>query len=212
MAAIVDAVRVLVADDDPTVRLILAERLASWGFDVVTVEDGVAALEALRGPNAPSIALLDWMMPEMNGPEVCRRISSSAMSMGRYLILLTARGGAANVAEGLNSGADDFITKPCDDRELRARLCVAARVVRLENQLHERVAELQEALANVERLEALLPICSYCHSVRHDDDYWQRLDQYVARYGVTFSHGICPSCFETHMEPQLASLEAGEPG
>ena len=208
MSDVVDAVRVLVADDDPTVRSVLSTRLEKWGFGVVTAEDGAQALDVLQATDGPSIGLLDWMMPELSGPDVCRRISAGAHATGRYLILLTARGGAANVAQGLSSGADDFIVKPCDDRELRARLCVAARVVRLESQLHERVRQLEGALANVKQLEALLPICSYCHSVRQDDNYWQRLDHYVQRHGMTFSHGICPSCFETHMEPQLERLKA----
>lgn len=212
MSDVVDAVRVLVADDDPSVRVVLSTRLATWGFDVVTAEDGAEALELLQAPGGPSIGLLDWMMPELSGPDVCRRISAGPVAASRYLILLTARGGAANVAQGLNSGADDFIVKPCDDRELRARLGVAARVVRLESQLHERVRQLEEALADVKQLEELLPICSYCHSVRQDNDYWQRLDHYVASHGMTFSHGICPSCFQTHVEPQLERLEGAMGG
>ncbi len=208
MSRIEDAVRVLVADDDPTVRVILSAQLQEWGFDVVTVDDGEQALEALRAPDAPTIALLDWMMPGLSGPEVCRRISAGPNAAGRYLIMVTSKNGGADVAEGLDSGADDFISKPCDARELRARLGVAVRVARLENQLIERVAELEEALDNVEQLKSLIPICSYCHNVRQDDDYWQRLDHYIARHGLLVSHTICPSCFETHVEPELQAAGA----
>jgi hypothetical protein len=82
-------------------------------------------------------------------------------------------------------------------------------VVRLEQQLHKRVGELQVALADVDQLKGLLPICSYCHHVQQGEDYWQRLDQYIGEHTeVQFSHGICPQCYETHMQPQLDALKA----
>jgi sigma-B regulation protein RsbU (phosphoserine phosphatase) len=201
--------RVLIADDDPVARCLVEAQLRRWGYDVSTVGNGPDALRALLVRGGPRIALLDWMMPELDGLEICRQVRAHPCREVRYLILLTSHGGPESVAEGLEAGADDFITKPFDARELRARLGVAARVAKLEDQLHERVCELQEALANVERLQGLLPICSYCHSVRPDENYWQRLDQYVAEHAdVTFSHGICPQCFETHMQPELDKIGA----
>lgn len=200
--------RILVADDDPVARLVVSSRLTKWGYGVVTAEDGTSALAVLTRPGAPRIALIDWMMPGLDGPDVCRRLRASASGTSTYVLLLTAREGSASVAEGLDAGANDYLTKPFDDRELRARLGVAARVVNLEDQLQARVTELQHALDSVARLEELLPICSYCHSVRQDDDYWQRLDQYVGQRGVKFSHSICPHCFEKHVEPQLEAMEA----
>jgi DNA-binding response OmpR family regulator len=204
--------KVLLADDDPIARAIAGARLVEWGYEVQAVEDGNAALRALREPLGPRIGLLDWSMPGLDGPEVCRALRADPHTANAFLILLTARDAASDIAEALESGANDFLTKPFDPRELRARLGVAARVVGLEDQLRQRVDELQKSAAAIARLEGLLPICAYCHSVRQGENYWQRLDLYVAEHGVTLSHGICPQCYETHMRPQLEAMEAGTPG
>ena len=199
--------RVLVADDDDSARRLLEAFLPQWGYEVQSVADGAAAWQVLRGPHAPRLALLDWKMPGLDGPEVCRRVRAAHPEGPRYLVLLTAQASAGNLIEGLEAGADDFVTKPFDHRELRARLGVGSRVVRLENELQDRVVELQHALANVDRLKGLLPICSYCHAIQQDEVYWQRLDQYIMEHTeVKFSHGICPQCYETHLQPQLDAL------
>jgi response regulator RpfG family c-di-GMP phosphodiesterase len=113
-----------------------------------------------------------------------------------YLVLLTARESPGDLVTGLDAGADDYITKPFDAEELRARVQVGVRVLNLQERLAERVEELQAALANVKQLRGLLPICSYCKRIRGDDQYWQQLEGYIAAHSdAQFSHGICPTCY-----------------
>jgi response regulator RpfG family c-di-GMP phosphodiesterase len=138
------------------------------------------------------------MMPEMDGPEVCRRVRADLPLANMYLMLLTARESRGDLVTGLNAGADDYITKPFDTDELRARVQVGVRVLTLQNSLAERVGELQAALSKVKQLRGLLPICSYCKRIRGDDQYWQQLEGYIAEHSdAQFSHGICPTCYAT---------------
>jgi response regulator RpfG family c-di-GMP phosphodiesterase len=144
------------------------------------------------------------MMPEMDGTEICRRLRTESGLPPIYLILLTARGGKENLVEGLNAGADDFITKPFDREELRARLQVGERTIALQRTLADRVRELQEALSRVKVLQGLLPICSYCKKIRNDGDYWERVEDYISEHtDAQFSHGICPDCYEKVVKPDF---------
>ncbi len=176
----------------------------NWGFTVVTAEDGEEALSILESDDAPPLAILDWMMPKMDGVEVCARVREHANRPYIYLVLLTARSQKEEIAAGLQAGADDYVIKPFDPDELRARLTVGQRVVLLERMLARKVADLESALSDVKKLKELLPICMYCKSVRDDQDYWHAIDEYIhLETGTDFSHGICPDC--------MAKLEAGEP-
>jgi len=200
-------VRVLIADDEATTRHLIQATLGHWGFEVLVAEEGDGALSILEGSNPPEIALLDWVMPGVDGLEVCRRMRAAQLSAPTYLILITARGGLENVVQGLEAGADDYVTKPFDPRELRARLHAGARVVQLQKALLERNQALEEALKRVKLLQGLLPICSYCKKIRNDRNYWEQVDAYVASHSeAQFSHGVCPDCFEVHLKPQLERL------
>ena len=188
--------RALVADDDRVTAEILSRTLKRWDFDVATVGDGARALAYLRAATVPTLAILDWMMPELDGPEVCRRVRRDLPLANMYLVLLTARESPGDLVMGLDAGADDYITKPFDAEELRARVQVGVRVLALQERLAERVAELQAALVNVKQLHGLLPICSYCKRIRGDDQYWQQVEGYIAAHSdAQFSHGICPTCY-----------------
>jgi DNA-binding response OmpR family regulator len=177
---------------------ILSRTLARWDFQVTVVGNGAAAWDDLRTTTAPTLAVLDWMMPEMDGPEVCRRVRAELPFANMYLVLLTARESRGDLVIGLNAGADDYVTKPFDTEELRARVQVGVRVLTLQKSLAERVDELQQALTNVKQLRGLLPICSYCKRIRGDDQYWQQLEGYIAEHSdAQFSHGICPTCYAT---------------
>jgi sigma-B regulation protein RsbU (phosphoserine phosphatase) len=189
-------VRALVADDDRVTAEILSRTLGRWEFEVTVVGDGAAAWNYLRAATMPTLAVLDWMMPEMDGPEVCRRVRADLPLANMYLMLLTARESRGDLVTGLNAGADDYVTKPFDTDELRARVQVGVRVLTLQNSLAERVGELQAALSKVKQLRGLLPICSYCKRIRGDDQYWQQLEGYIAEHSdAQFSHGICPTCY-----------------
>jgi DNA-binding response OmpR family regulator len=192
--------RVLVADDDRTATMILSRSLSAWGLEVTVVDDGVKAWDAINVPNPPSLAILDWMMPSLDGVELCRRVRATEATAHLYVMLLTSRSGRGDLVSGLEAGADDYLIKPFDVEELRARVHVGMRVAKLQEHLNARVAELQEALASVKQLSGLLPICSYCKRIRSDKDYWEQVDSYVAHHSdAQFSHGICPSCYDRVM-------------
>jgi sigma-B regulation protein RsbU (phosphoserine phosphatase) len=141
------AMKVLIADDDLVGRAILEHALRQWRYEVVNVRDGLAAWELLQQADAPPIAILDWMMPELDGPELCRRVRTLQRTTPVYLILLTSKTLKRDVVRGLEHGADDFIAKPFDVGELRSRLKVGERVIARHQQLFDRVRELEAALA-----------------------------------------------------------------
>jgi phosphoserine phosphatase RsbU/P len=200
-------VKVLIADDEAVCRRILESTLSEGDFEVTVVTDGLAAWGAFQDPNPPALAILDWMMPGMDGVELCRRIRQKPSGLPPYLIVLTARSDKEDVVLGLNSGADDYIVKPFSRSELRARLQVGVRIFELQRSLAARVAELEEALGCVKRLQGLLPICSYCKKIRNDRNYWQQLENYIGEHSeAQFSHGICPECFEKFARPELEKL------
>lgn len=189
--------RILLADDDERARRLLDHYLRSWGYEVIAAADGLAALAILTGDNPPPIALVDWMMPGMEGNEICQRIRDQNIQPYIYLILLTAITEKEAVTAGLEAGADDYLTKPCDLNELRARLNVGERVLSLQNMLANQVAALRESLDQVRQLKDLLPICAWCKRVRDDRDYWHNIEEYVHQHtGTDFTHGICPECSE----------------
>jgi DNA-binding response OmpR family regulator len=198
---------VLVADDDAVIRHALRTHLERWAYQAVVCRDGLEARAVLHGPAPPPLAILDWQMPGVDGPALCRELRATPALSGTYVILLTGNRNREDVISGLESGADDYVTKPCDWSELRARLTIGTRIVGLQQTLARRVTELQDALANVRRLHGLLPICAYCKRVRDDHDYWQQIEQYVTEHSeAQFSHGICPPCMQTH----FGSLEPVE--
>ncbi len=189
--------RVLAAEDDPASRLILAAALRKAGHEVTLVSTGTDAWEVLRGDDPPPLVILDWMMPGMDGVEICLRLRARQPPRPTYVLLVTARAGREDVVAGLDAGADDYIVKPFDVEELRARVRVGVRVLDLQAALRLRIAELEEASSHVKQLRGLLPICSYCKKVRNDRDYWEQIETFVTRYSdARFSHGICPDCYE----------------
>ncbi len=200
--------RILVAEDEMVSRHILEVSLRRWGYEVIAVEDGTRAWEVLQGEEAPQVAILDWLMPGMDGIEICRQIRKGPGTRPIYVILLTARSGLEDKIHGLQSGADDYITKPFDREELRARVQVGLRVLELQGALAQRVRELEEALSRVQQLQGLLPICSYCKKIRNDRNYWQQVEGYISEHsGAQFSHGICPECYVRYVQPELDRLQ-----
>ncbi len=136
--------RVLIADDDATSRLVLTGVLQKCGFEVVVTKDGTEAWEAMRRADAPMLAILDWMMPGLAGVDVCRRIRNLSSRQRPYLVILTSRGEKTDIVAGLEAGADDYLAKPFDPGELRARIDVGRRMIDLE----ARLLEANDALAH----------------------------------------------------------------
>ena len=187
--------KLLIADDDPVSRRLLQAALLKWGYDVLATTNGADAWKTMECTEAPSLLILDWLMPGMDGVEICRKVRGSSQHQSAYVILLTSRGSKEDVVAGLEAGADDYVTKPFDHGELRARVQVGSRVLELQSALADRVRELEEAMASVKTLQGLLPICCYCKKIRDDGNYWHRVESYIGEHAnVRFSHGICPEC------------------
>jgi sigma-B regulation protein RsbU (phosphoserine phosphatase) len=202
--------KILVAEDELVSRHMLEYSLRRWGYEVTAVEDGTKAWKVLQNELAPQVAILDWQMPGMDGTEICRLIRNNPRTRAIYVVLLTARSGREDKIRGLLSGADDYITKPFDREELRARVQVGMRVLELQGALAQRIQELEEALSRVSLLQGLLPICSYCKKIRNDGNYWQQVEGYISEHSeVQFSHGICPECYTMFVQPQLDRIQAG---
>src|SRR5688572_16197675 len=186
---------VLVADDDRLMREVVAAALE--GRDLQVVTDGDAAWAALQASNAPRIAVLDWTMPGLTGPDVCRRVRATPTPIAPYIILLTSHSGSDDIVAALSAGADDYVCKPFHAAELRARVNAGDRIIALQEALAERVTALETALAQVKQLRGLLPICAYCKQIRSAEDYWQQVETYIMEHSdAEFTHGICPTCFE----------------
>ena len=200
--------QVLVADDEPVSRTVVSAMLKKAGYPVILANDGEQAWKKLDSADSPSLALLDWEMPGLQGPEVVRRIRSRASQTPTYVILLTSRDSSADIVQGLRAGADDYVTKPANEDELIARVNVGARVVQLQLALEDRVRSLEEALANVKALQTLLPMCAYCKSIRNDQNYWEKVETYFSQHSnVSFTHSYCPNCYERFVRPELEALE-----
>jgi sigma-B regulation protein RsbU (phosphoserine phosphatase) len=201
-------VRVLIAEDDAVSRRLLEATLTKWGYEVVVTTDGLQALDVLSQPEAPSMAILDWMMPGLDGAQVCHKARAVVGERLLYMILLTAKGRKEDIVEGLTAGADDYVVKPFDRAELKARINAGERILRLQAELASRVKELELALTNVKLLQGLLPICCYCKKIRDDKNYWQQVDTYVADHSeAQFTHGICPECRDKIVKPELERLK-----
>lgn len=172
--------RILVAEDDPVSSLILISKLKRLGHEVIAAQDGGKAWDAYR-LSAPDLVITDWMMPTVDGLELCRLIRAHERLSYTYVIMLTALGGKESYLEGMNAGADDFVTKPVDSEGLKARLRVAERVLNLQS--------------TVDRLEGLLPICAYCKKVRDTDNVWHPVEDYLgSRTDTEFRQALCPNC------------------
>ena len=147
--------KILVAEDNLTTRRILEAILVKWNYDVISVSDGNDAWEKLHEKNPPRLIILDWMMPGINGVELCRKLRQEDPERPMYIILLTARDEKNDIVEGLGAGADDYIAKPFDKEELRARIDVGRRVV-----------ELQTALLEKEKLQVIFEMTgAICHEL-----------------------------------------------
>ena len=199
--------KILIADDEPVTRAAVKKVVTRRGWEVVVCDNGHDAAAQFDLENPPDVAVLDWMMPGLDGSELCQRLRKKKVRA--YLIMLTGRTRPEDLVQALAAGADDYVRKPFDWSELIARIKVGVRVSLLQRQLDEKVCQLQASLANAKQLGGLLPICSYCKRIRDDRDYWNGLEHYISSHSdAKFTHGVCPSC----MRDALNEVEAaGKP-
>jgi two-component system cell cycle response regulator len=153
--------RVLIADDDMISRRLLEATLTRWGYEVVVTHDGTEAWEVLQGTDAPTLAILDWMMPGLDGVDVCRMVRQRTQEPYIYLLLLTTKGRREHLIEGLAAGADDYLTKPFDPHELQVRLRAGVRIVTLQAELIEareklRIQAMHDSLTGAWNRRAIL--------------------------------------------------------
>jgi sigma-B regulation protein RsbU (phosphoserine phosphatase) len=193
--------KILVIEDDLVTNRMLGKNLTDLGFDVIAAFNGLQGWETYCREDI-HIVITDWMMPEMNGLEVLKKIRERDEKSFCYIILLTAKNNTNDVIEGIASGADEYIIKPFDKEELAVRVRAAQRIVELQQELletnkeqKELIIELEDALSKIRQLSGLLPICSYCKKIRDDQGSWNQLEVYISAHSETeFSHGICPEC------------------
>ncbi|WP_162136344.1 ATP-binding response regulator [Zavarzinella formosa] len=229
---------ILIADDDRMCGRILQSWLVKWGYEVVAVNNGTAAFEMLGQPDPPRVAILDWEMPGMDGPEICRQIRAKPDQPQPYILLLTAREGKEHITEGIRSGANDYLCKPVDANELRVRLSVGLSLLektdleaasrQLEKQVEEGYVELATAHANNERLLDSMP----CLLVGLDEhgrvSKWNRIaeelfgmteEQVMGRpfdslgidWGETPLHPQISTCTQTRRPARLANVSFAAP-
>jgi DNA-binding response OmpR family regulator len=191
--------RVLIAEDDATSRRILEALLQRWGYAVELVADGERAWQRLQGVDAPRLVVLDWQMPGLDGLEVLRRLRRLDAERRCYVLFVTTRDQKRDLVVALEAGADDYLTKPFEPDELRARVEVGRRFIELRGELDARLADLQGALDHVKTLQGVLPVCMYCHKIRSDLGAWDKMERYIeAHSDAQFSHSICPDCLQQH--------------
>ncbi len=184
--------KVLVIDDDPVAIAVADAALRLNGYEAELASSGQAAWEAFQ-KSPVQVVISDWMMPGIDGLELCRRIRSRGGDYTYFVLLTQLDASAANLREAANAGVDDFLMKPVNPQLLWMRMRVAERILNYDWQ--------------VKQLEDFLPICSYCHRVRDDKNYWERIEQFLStRTGSQISHGVCPECYEKVVVPQMRKL------
>jgi phosphoserine phosphatase RsbU/P len=193
--------KILIAEDDPLTLGLLTELVRKWDYETISVNNGDLAWENLQRDDNPLILLADWQIPGVHGDELCRRARTQLTAKPLHIILTTASQlTVESKVRALAAGADDYLLKPYDPRELQARLHVGERALISEVELRRRVIELETALAQVQQLKGLLCICRDCKRIRDEQEHWQTIENYLAeRTDVTFTHCLCPKCTESRV-------------
>lgn len=176
--------RILAVDDSRLSRTALCQSIRQLGHEPIEAHDGQEAWGRFQLEYFP-VVITDWIMPDLDGLELTRRVRGAPTPKYSYITVLTTLEGTNRHLEALRAGADDFMTKPVDASQLEARLHIA-----------ERILDLQQ---EVRQLEGFLSICSFCKKIRDTDESWVPIEKYVRqRADVAFSHGVCPKCMTLH--------------
>jgi DNA-binding response OmpR family regulator len=185
---------ILVAEDDMVTRRLIEKFLRGEGHTVQAFENGEDAWRTFQNRSA-HVVVSDWIMPDTDGLDLCRRVRSVKRDEYTYFILLTSLSRThENIHAAVEAGVDDFLTKPINPDDLWMRLRVASRILHYAGQ--------------VRQLESLLPICAYCKKVRNDANLWEAVETYLTEHtGMDLSHSICPDCYRRYVQAELDDLK-----
>ena len=184
--------KILIVEDDTESRETLKLLLELDGHEVTSAQNGSEGWHAFERGHFP-VVISDWLMPEMDGLELCRRIRAAERPSYSYVVLVSALAGKSSYLQGMAAGADDFVSKPYDPDELKTRLIVAGRIIGIQDR--------------VKRLEGILPTCMYCKKIRDEQNQWVGIEAYITtRSQASFSHGVCPSCYDLQVKPELDEI------
>lgn len=190
-----DRQRILIVDDEPLNIKVLEMALRNT-YEIFTSENGYDAIRQVKD-TMPDLILLDVMMPDLNGFEVCRIIKSDEMFADISVIFLTALDSQNDQLQGLEIGGIDYLTKPVNLELLKLRVSNHLELKRRNDVIKEQRNLLEAVLARVKLLEGIIPICMFCKKIRDDNQNWQQLEAYISNHSeALFSHGICPHCAE----------------
>ena len=181
--------KILVVEDDIDSRETLKFLLELDGHQVTAAANGQDGWLAFAFGHF-HVVISDWIMPDMDGLELCRRIRTTERPSYSYVILVSALKGKSSYLQGMGAGADDFISKPFDPDELKARLIVAERIIGVQDR--------------VKHLEGILPTCMYCKKIRDERNEWVGIEAYISkRSEASFSHGVCPTCYDAVLKHEF---------
>ncbi len=189
--------KILMVEDDPIAAVVLEASLKQLGHEVEVARDGTTGWQRFAA-EPRRLVISDWMMPGLDGLELCRRIRAQGGDYTFFILLSNLSNTAENLDQAMEAGADDFLAKPVKPVELKARLRVAERILNYATQ--------------VRQLQEIIPICGYCKKMRDDKNYWSQVEEYIGKQaGSSFSHGVCPDCYERVLVPQLRQIGAVPP-
>jgi len=189
--------KILIVEDDPIAGAVLEASLKALGHEVILATDGRDAWNRFQS-RPTRVVISDWMMPGLDGLELCRRIREQGGDYTYFILLSNLANSAENLDQAMGAGADDFLSKPAKSAELKARLRVAERILNYATQ--------------VRQLQEIIPICGYCRKMRDDQNYWSQVEEYIVKQtGSEFSHGVCPDCYERVVVPEMTKLGVKPP-
>jgi sigma-B regulation protein RsbU (phosphoserine phosphatase) len=184
--------KLLIVEDDPIAGAVLEASLKALGHTVELAVNGEDAWRKfLATPRR--LVISDWMMPGVDGLELCRRIRTKGGDYTYFILLSSLATSGENLDQAMAAGVDDFLAKPPKAAELKARLHVAERIL--------------SYVTQVRQLQEIIPVCGYCRKMRDDKNYWSQVEEYIGKQtGSSFSHGVCPDCYERMLVPEMKKL------
>lgn len=189
--------KILIVEDDPIAGAVLDASLRQLGHEVDIAADGQAGWARFQ-QESPRIVISDWIMPHLDGLDLCRHIRGAGGDYTYFILISNLTTGGQNLDLAIQAGVDDFLAKPVNEAELKARLHVATRILNYATE--------------VRQLHEIIPICGYCRKLRDDQNYWSQVEEYLkTQTGASFSHGICPDCYERVLVPQMRKIGAEPP-